>query len=89
MPSELADLGRTLPLAAHVNLIPLNPTPGWPTKGTSASGVRLFRDLLVALGVNATDPPQPGHGHRRGLRPAGRRAGGDAGPGPRRGYSTW
>ena len=51
---ELADLGRALPLAPHVNLIPLNPTPGWPTKGTSAAGVRLFRDLLVARGVNAT-----------------------------------
>ena len=51
---ELAELGRSLPLAPHVNLIPLNPTPGWPTKGTSASGVRLFRDLLVARGVNAT-----------------------------------
>jgi len=51
---QLAELGRTLPLAPHVNLIPLNPTPGWPTKGTSAGGVRLFRDLLVARGVNAT-----------------------------------
>jgi 23S rRNA (adenine2503-C2)-methyltransferase len=51
---ELAELGRTLPLAPHVNLIPLNPTPGWPAKGTSAAGVRLFRDLLVARGVNAT-----------------------------------
>jgi 23S rRNA (adenine2503-C2)-methyltransferase len=51
---ELADLGRALPLAPHVNLIPLNPTPGWPTKGTAAAGVRLFRDLLVARGVNAT-----------------------------------
>jgi 23S rRNA (adenine2503-C2)-methyltransferase len=51
---ELAALGRSLPLAPHVNLIPLNPTPGWPTKGTSAVGVRLFRDLLVARGVNAT-----------------------------------
>ncbi|HEY8058977.1 MAG TPA: 23S rRNA (adenine(2503)-C(2))-methyltransferase RlmN [Acidimicrobiales bacterium] len=51
---ELADLGRSLPLAPHINLIPLNPTPGWPTKGTSAAGVRLFRDLLVARGVNAT-----------------------------------
>jgi len=51
---ELAELGRSLPLAPHVNLIPLNPTPGWPTRGTSPAGVRLFRDVLVARGVNAT-----------------------------------
>ena len=25
---------------AHVNLIPLNPTPGWPTRGTPADRVR-------------------------------------------------
>ena len=49
---ELAALAR--PLRAHVNLIPLNPTPGWPTRGTPARGVRAFRDHLVALGVNAT-----------------------------------
>jgi 23S rRNA (adenine2503-C2)-methyltransferase len=49
---ELAVLAR--PLAAHVNLIPLNPTPGFATKGTSAAGVRAFRDRLRALGVNAT-----------------------------------
>jgi len=42
------------PLGAHVNLIPLNPTPGYPTVGTSASGVRAFADRLVELGVNAT-----------------------------------
>ncbi|MGI9033899.1 MAG: 23S rRNA (adenine(2503)-C(2))-methyltransferase RlmN [Acidimicrobiales bacterium] len=49
---ELADLAR--PLAAHVNLIPLNPTPGYPTRGTPAKSVRAFRDRLAALGVNAT-----------------------------------
>ena len=49
---ELAALVR--PLAAHVNLIPLNPTPGFPTRGTPAAGVRAFRDRLVAAGVNAT-----------------------------------
>ena len=37
-----------------MNLIPLNATPGWPTRGTSAEGVRAFRDRLVELGVNAT-----------------------------------
>ena len=52
--AELAALALDLPLAAHVNLIPLNPTPGWPTKGTSAEGVAAFRDLLAQAGVNAT-----------------------------------
>jgi 23S rRNA (adenine2503-C2)-methyltransferase len=49
---ELAAYAR--PLGAHVNLIPLNPTPGYPTRGTSPGGVRDFRDRLVSLGVNAT-----------------------------------
>ena len=49
---QLADYAR--PLAAHVNLIPLNPTPGWPTRGSSAARVREFRDGLTSLGVNAT-----------------------------------
>ncbi len=52
--AELAARCRSLPIAAHVNLIPLNPTPGWPTRGTSPTGVRLFRDRLLASGVNAT-----------------------------------
>jgi 23S rRNA (adenine2503-C2)-methyltransferase len=51
---ELAALCHRLRPSAHVNLIPLNPTPGWPTRGTSPSRVRQFRDELVALGVNAT-----------------------------------
>jgi len=42
------------PLRAHVNLIPLNPTPGWPTRGTPRAKVIAFRDHLKALGVNAT-----------------------------------
>ena len=49
---ELAGLARRL--RAHVNLIPLNPTPGWPTRGTPPARVREFRDRLVDLGVNAT-----------------------------------
>jgi len=51
---RLAGRCRELPLAPHVNLIPLNPTPGWPTKGTPPAGVRLFHDQLLAHGVNAT-----------------------------------
>jgi 23S rRNA (adenine2503-C2)-methyltransferase len=52
--TELAALCRRFRLPAHVNLIPLNPTPGWPTKGSSAHRVREFCDLLRARGVNAT-----------------------------------
>ncbi len=42
------------PLRAHINLIPLNPTPGYPTVGTSPEGVRRFRDQLLDFGINAT-----------------------------------
>ena len=49
---ELAALAR--PLHAHVNLIPLNPTPGWPTVGSSPERVRWFRDRLLEQGTNAT-----------------------------------
>jgi 23S rRNA (adenine2503-C2)-methyltransferase len=52
--AELAALCHSLPLAAHVNLIPLNPTPGWPTTGSPPERVRAFRDRLVSHGVNAT-----------------------------------
>jgi 23S rRNA (adenine2503-C2)-methyltransferase len=52
--AELADIARSLPLPAHVNLIPLNPTPGWPTRGTPANGVRRFQRWLTDVGVNAT-----------------------------------
>lgn len=51
---ELANLCRGLPLAAHVNIIPLNPTPGYLTRGTSLTRVHEFRDRLEGLGVNAT-----------------------------------
>jgi 23S rRNA (adenine2503-C2)-methyltransferase len=49
---ELAGIARGL--AAHVNLIPLNPTPGYRVRGTDPAGVRAFRDGLVDRGVNAT-----------------------------------
>lgn len=51
---ELAALCRQLRPRAHVNLIPLNPTPGYPTVGTSSERVHQFRDLLESLGANAT-----------------------------------
>jgi 23S rRNA (adenine2503-C2)-methyltransferase len=50
--AELAAFAR--PLGAHVNLIPLNPTPGYAVLGSSPARVRAFRDQLEALGVNAT-----------------------------------
>jgi 23S rRNA (adenine2503-C2)-methyltransferase len=51
---ELAALTRAVAPPAHVNLIPLNPTPGFATPGTPPAGVRAFRDRLADLGVNAT-----------------------------------
>ena len=51
---ELAELCEQLSPAAHVNLIPLNPTPGWPTVGSSPARVAEFQRLLQQLGVNAT-----------------------------------
>lgn len=49
---ELAALAR--PLGAHVNLIPLNPTPGYAVRGTTALAAAAFRDRLRDAGVNAT-----------------------------------
>jgi 23S rRNA (adenine2503-C2)-methyltransferase len=49
---ELARIAR--PLGAHVNLIPLNPTPGYPAVGSTAGRVASFADRLRAAGVNAT-----------------------------------
>ena len=51
---ELASLCRSLRLPAHVNLIPLNPTPGYPVRGSSRAHVHAFRDQLESMGVNAT-----------------------------------
>ena len=49
---ELAAAARRL--RAHVNLIPLNATPGWPTTGSPPERVAAFRDRLRDLGANAT-----------------------------------
>lgn len=49
---ELADYARSL--RAHINLIPLNPTPGYLTRGTPLDRVYGFRDALNDLGANAT-----------------------------------
>ncbi len=49
---ELAELA--LPLGAHVNLIPLNPTSGYLGRAARDGGVADFRRWLTDLGVNAT-----------------------------------
>ena len=49
---ELANYARDL--GAHVNLIPLNPTPGFLVRGSTRERVGEFRDGLDQLGVNAT-----------------------------------
>lgn len=41
-------------LRAHVNLIPLNPTPGFLVKGSTSERVREFRDGLESQGINVT-----------------------------------
>jgi len=48
----LADLCREL--RAHVNLIPLNPTPGYPTIGSDFAAVERFQRWLLDRGTNAT-----------------------------------
>src|SRR5206468_3934106 len=41
-------------LHAHVNLIPLNPTPGWPTQPSPKERIRRFAAVLQSNGVNVT-----------------------------------
>jgi 23S rRNA (adenine2503-C2)-methyltransferase len=50
--AELAELA--LPLGAHVNIIPLNPTAGYAGRGAAPPTVAAFRDELLSRGVNAT-----------------------------------
>ena len=52
--AELAELSLRVRPRVHVNLIPLNPTPGFPTVGSPLSRVYEFRDLLRSLGAVAT-----------------------------------
>jgi 23S rRNA (adenine2503-C2)-methyltransferase len=49
---RLAAIARQL--RAHINLIPLNPTPGYPVTGSSPRAVSQFRQRLTELGANAT-----------------------------------
>ncbi|MGH8988783.1 MAG: 23S rRNA (adenine(2503)-C(2))-methyltransferase RlmN [Acidimicrobiales bacterium] len=54
-PSDMDELARFVrPLGAHVNLIPLNPTPGFPVRGSSAQRVAAACAQLERLGVNVT-----------------------------------
>jgi 23S rRNA (adenine2503-C2)-methyltransferase len=50
--AELATLAR--PLGAHVNLIPLNPTPGYVVAGSTREAVASFRDEIAGHGINVT-----------------------------------
>lgn len=50
--AELAELAR--PLGAHVNLIPLNPTPGYLVQGSSRNAVHRFSSYLDERGINVT-----------------------------------
>ena len=50
--AELAEAARSV--RAHVNLIPLNPTPGYAVRGTPPARVQAFRRRLEELGANAT-----------------------------------
>ena len=49
---ELAAIARRT--RSHVNLIPLNPTPGYPVRGAPPKRLYEFRDRLEELGANAT-----------------------------------
>jgi 23S rRNA (adenine2503-C2)-methyltransferase len=49
---RLAELARSL--RAHVNLIPLNPTPGYPVQGSSRNRVHAFARRLSAAGITTT-----------------------------------
>jgi 23S rRNA (adenine2503-C2)-methyltransferase len=48
----LAPIARRL--GAHVNLIPLNPTPGYPVVGSSPARIRRFVEVLERVKVNVT-----------------------------------
>ncbi|NNF54405.1 MAG: 23S rRNA (adenine(2503)-C(2))-methyltransferase RlmN [Acidimicrobiales bacterium] len=50
--NELIGLARKAD--AHVNLIPLNSTPGYPTTGSSPQQVKHFAGVLRRAGVNVT-----------------------------------
>jgi 23S rRNA (adenine2503-C2)-methyltransferase len=50
--AELIDVATKA--RAHVNLIPLNPTPGWPTVGSPKERIHQFAREVRDAGVNVT-----------------------------------
>lgn len=58
--AKLAAIAKRL--RAHVNLIPLNPTPGWPTRPSSPARIRRFSERLEGAGVNVTVRDTRGRG---------------------------
>ena len=59
-------------VGAHVNLIPLNPTPGYLVRGSPAPRVREFRDRLEEAGVAASVRATRGRSIDAAVRAAGR-----------------
>jgi 23S rRNA (adenine2503-C2)-methyltransferase len=57
---KLASIARRL--RSHVNLIPLNPTPGYPVAGSPPSRIRGFVRVLERAGVNVTVRDTRGRG---------------------------
>ena len=57
---------------AHVNLIPLNPTPGSKWTASDPAVAAEFLDRLARAGYPGHRPRHPGNADRRGLRPARR-----------------
>ena len=51
---RLAALCHRLSPSAHVNLIPLNPTPGYPVRGSDRTTISRFTATLERHGVNVT-----------------------------------
>jgi 23S rRNA (adenine2503-C2)-methyltransferase len=55
---DLDQAERLVPIAmrlrAHVNLIPLNPTPGWPSRPSPKERIRDFAAVLEDAGVSVT-----------------------------------
>ena len=68
--SELAAFAG--PLGAHVNLIPLNPTPGYPVVGSPPPRVRRLPGPAGGARGQRDRPRHEGGRHRRRLRAAGR-----------------
>lgn len=58
--SRLVPIARRL--RAHVNLIPLNRTPGFPMRGSPPGRIRAFAALLERAGVNVTVRDTRGRG---------------------------